>query len=89
MFNLDDRDTIIKITGNGLGSLTANQNGCKNDTNPIGITKANIYEDGDILPLLQCLDIEADPESEQCVGNEVSTIALISRKFRTLGSPKC
>jgi hypothetical protein len=50
--------------------------------------------------VLQCLDLEdlrskispdreVDPESEQCAGNEVSIIALMSMKFRTLGSPKC
>jgi hypothetical protein len=42
MFNLEDKNTIIKIKGNGLGSLTTNQNGCKNDANPVGSTKANI-----------------------------------------------
>jgi hypothetical protein len=41
-FNLEDKNTIIKIKGSGPGSLTANRNGCKNDTNSIGSTKANI-----------------------------------------------
>jgi hypothetical protein len=41
-FNPKDKNTIIKIKGSGLGSLTANRNGCINDTNPAGSTKANI-----------------------------------------------
>jgi hypothetical protein len=32
---------------------------------------------------------ELDLESEQSVGNEVSTVALMSRKLRTLGSLPC
>jgi hypothetical protein len=42
MFNPEDKNTIIKIKGSGLGSLTANRNGCINDTNLAGSTKANI-----------------------------------------------
>jgi hypothetical protein len=42
MFNPEDKNTIIKIKGSGLGSLTANRNGCINDTNPAGSTKTNI-----------------------------------------------
>jgi hypothetical protein len=42
MFNPEDKTTIIKIKGSGLGSLIANQNGYKNDTNPAGSTKTNI-----------------------------------------------
>jgi hypothetical protein len=34
MFNLEDENTFIQIKGSGPRSLTANQNGCKNDTNP-------------------------------------------------------
>jgi hypothetical protein len=37
-FNIEEKNTIIKIKGSGLGSLTANQNECKNDTNPAGST---------------------------------------------------
>jgi hypothetical protein len=37
-FNPEDQNTIIKIKGSGPGSLTANQNECKNDTNPAGST---------------------------------------------------
>jgi hypothetical protein len=69
----------------------------KNETNPIGNTNANIYEDVDILSSLQRLDSkdqcsmilpdrEVDLESEQSLGNEASTIAVMSRKLRTLGS---
>jgi hypothetical protein len=39
---IEKSNTIIKIKGSGLGSLTANRNGCINDTNPAGSTKANI-----------------------------------------------
>jgi hypothetical protein len=42
MFSPEDKNTIIKIKGSGLGSLTTNWNGCINDTNPVGSTKANI-----------------------------------------------
>jgi hypothetical protein len=41
-FNPEDKNTIIKIKGSGPGSLTTNWNGCKNNTNPAGTTKANI-----------------------------------------------
>jgi hypothetical protein len=37
-FNPKDKNTIIKIKGNGPGSLTANRNESKNDTNPAGST---------------------------------------------------
>jgi hypothetical protein len=37
-FNIEEKNTIIKIKGSGLGSLTANRNECKNDTNPVGST---------------------------------------------------
>ena len=37
-FNPEDQNNIIKIKGSGLGSLTTNQNKCKNDTNPGGST---------------------------------------------------
>jgi hypothetical protein len=37
-FNKEDKNTIIKIKDNGPGSLTANRNECKNDTNPTGST---------------------------------------------------
>jgi hypothetical protein len=37
-FNIEDKNTIIKIKSIGLGSLTANWNECKNDTNPAGST---------------------------------------------------
>jgi phage-related protein len=33
-FNIEDINTIIKIKGSGPGSLTANRNESKNDTNP-------------------------------------------------------
>jgi hypothetical protein len=41
MFNPEHKNTIIKIKGNGLGSLTTNLNECKNDTKPTGSTEAN------------------------------------------------
>jgi hypothetical protein len=62
MFNPDDKDTIIQIKGSGPGSLTPNRNGSKNDNNPIGSTKANIEEDGDILSSLQRSNISPDRE---------------------------
>jgi hypothetical protein len=37
-FNTEEKNTIIKIKGSGPGSLTANRNECKNDTNPAGST---------------------------------------------------
>jgi hypothetical protein len=37
-FNIEDKNTIIKIKGSGPGSLTTNWNECKNDTNPVGST---------------------------------------------------
>ena len=37
-FNIEDKNTIIKIKGNGPGSFTANRNECKNDTNSVGST---------------------------------------------------
>jgi hypothetical protein len=37
-FNPKDKNTIIKIKGSGPGSLTANRNESKNDTNPAGST---------------------------------------------------
>jgi hypothetical protein len=37
-FNTKEKNTIIKIKGSGPGSLTANRNECKNDTNPVGST---------------------------------------------------
>jgi hypothetical protein len=37
-FNTKEKNTIIKIKGSGLGSLIANRNECKNDTNPEGST---------------------------------------------------
>jgi hypothetical protein len=37
-FNIEDKNTIIKIKGSGPGSLTANRNECNNDTNPAGST---------------------------------------------------
>jgi hypothetical protein len=37
-FNIKEKNTIIKIKGNGPGSLTANRNECKNDANPAGNT---------------------------------------------------
>ena len=97
MFNLEEKKDIIKIKGSGLGSLTINWNECKYDTNPVGSTKANIKENDDILSSLQHLDLkdlclkispvrELDPKFEQSRGNKASTIALISRKLRTLGS---
>ena len=42
IFNPEDKDTIMQIKGSDLGNLTANQNGSKNDTNPIRSTKENI-----------------------------------------------
>jgi hypothetical protein len=38
IFNPKDKNTIIKIKGSGPGSLTANRNENKNDTNPAGST---------------------------------------------------
>jgi hypothetical protein len=40
-FNPKDKNTIIKIKGSGPGSLTANRNESKNDTNLAGSTEAN------------------------------------------------
>jgi hypothetical protein len=37
-FNIEDKNTIIKIKGSGPGSLTANRNESKNDTNSAGST---------------------------------------------------
>jgi hypothetical protein len=37
-FNIEERNTIIKIKGSGPRSLTTNRNECKNDTNPAGST---------------------------------------------------
>jgi hypothetical protein len=37
-FNIEEKNTIIKIKGNGPGSLTTNQNECKNDNDPTGST---------------------------------------------------
>jgi hypothetical protein len=56
-------------------------NGNTNGSNPAGTAKANIQED--ILSSLQHLKIsperELHPKSEQSEGNEVSTVASMSR----------
>jgi hypothetical protein len=37
-FNIEEKNTIIKIKGSGPGSLIANRNECKNDNDPAGST---------------------------------------------------
>jgi hypothetical protein len=57
-------------------------NGNTNGSNPVGSAKANIYLE-DILSSLQRSKISPErglhPESEKSEGNEVSTVASMSR----------